>query len=145
VRKVTSPRSTVAVVAAEPETREVAGYGRFVGAPSRAQLERFFFLDDANSRLAAKRWGDHNRVGFALQLGTVRFLGMIPGDPTDVTGAVCVYVAEQVGAANASWLSGSLDRRTTRFEQVAKITTTYGYREFAVAEAEFVQWLNDRA
>jgi hypothetical protein len=76
---------------------------------------------------------------FALQLGTVRFLGTFPADPTDVPGAVCVYVAEQVGAANASWLSGYLDRRTTRFEHVAKITTRYGYREFAVADAEFVQ------
>jgi hypothetical protein len=57
----------------------------------------------------------------------------------------CVYVAEQVGAACASWPSGYLDRRTTRFEHVAKITTTYGYREFAVVEVEFVQWLNDRA
>jgi hypothetical protein len=62
-----------------------------------------------------------------------------------VPGAVCVYVAEQVGAACASWLSGYLDRRTTRFEHVAKITTRYGYREFAMVEAEFVRWLNDRA
>jgi hypothetical protein len=67
--KVPSPRSTVAVVVAEPETREVAAYGRFVGAPSRAQLERFFFLGDADSRLVAMCWGDRNRVGFAFAVG----------------------------------------------------------------------------
>jgi hypothetical protein len=27
---------------------QVAGYGRFDGVPSRADLERFFFLDDAD-------------------------------------------------------------------------------------------------
>jgi hypothetical protein len=62
-------------------------------------LERFIFLDDADSRLVAMCWGDRNRVGFALQLGTVRLLGTFPADPPDVPGAVCVYVAEQVGAA----------------------------------------------
>jgi hypothetical protein len=58
----------VAVVVAEPETREGGVHGRFIGAPSRAQLERFFFLDDADRRLVANRWGDRNRAGFALQL-----------------------------------------------------------------------------
>ncbi|MCA1698771.1 MAG: hypothetical protein LC790_07700 [Actinobacteria bacterium] len=34
--------------------------GRFVGAPSRAELERFFFLDDFDGRLVAKLRGDRN-------------------------------------------------------------------------------------
>ena len=89
--KVPSPRSTVAVVVAEPETREVAAYGRFVGAPSRAQLERFFFLGDADSRLVAMCWD-------RSQPGRVRVCSWAPcgcsarlaADPTDVPGAVCV-------------------------------------------------------
>jgi hypothetical protein len=37
---------------------QVAGYGRFDGVPSRADLERFFFLDDADKDLLGDRRGD---------------------------------------------------------------------------------------
>ena len=41
-------------------------YGRFNGAPSQAELEKVFFLDDADRVLVGRRRGDHNRLGFAL-------------------------------------------------------------------------------
>ena len=121
-----------------------AVYGHFDGPPSRAELERFFFLDDVDMRLVDKRRGDRNRVGFALQLGTVRFLGTFLADPTDVPTEVVDYVSAQVGAADASCLKGYLSRRPTRFEHVAEISQAYGYRDFADAENELEHWVDDR-
>lgn len=121
------------------------GYGRFLGQPSTAELERFFFLDDADRRLVNKRRGDSSRVGFALQLGTLRFLGTFLADPTDVPTEVVDYVAEQVGAADASCLKGYMRRRSTRFEHTAEIVAAYGFRDFKEAEAELEHWLDDRA
>jgi hypothetical protein len=47
-----------------------AAYGRFDGAPSRVELDRVFFLDDADRELIDERRGAPTQLGFALQLTT---------------------------------------------------------------------------
>src|SRR3954452_2514535 len=88
---------------------QAAAYGRFGGAPARAQLERFFFLDDADrQRIDRRRPGprrDSHRLGSALQLGTVRFLGTFLADPLAVPAEVVAYVAGQLGIAEPSCLA----------------------------------------
>jgi hypothetical protein len=128
---------------------QVAAYGRFAGAPARAQLERFFFLDDADrERIDRRRPGprrDRHRLGFALQLGTVRFLGTFLPDPTDVPAEAVAYVAAQLGIADPSCLATYPARAMTPYEHAWEIRRAYGYREFAAAEGELRAFLAARA
>ena len=48
---------------------QAANFGRFAGKLSRVELERFFYLDDADRELIAVRRADCSQLGFALQLG----------------------------------------------------------------------------
>jgi hypothetical protein len=63
---------------------QVVAYGRFTGELPAAEVERFFDLDDANRNVIARRRAEHHRLGFAVQLGTVRAVSRFLEDPLDV-------------------------------------------------------------
>ena len=52
--------------------QEAAAFGRYGGSVPLADLERFFCLDDADRKLVAGQREDHHRLGFSVQLATVR-------------------------------------------------------------------------
>ena len=124
---------------------EAASYGRFSGPPSRAELERAFFLDDADKALIARRRGDHNRLGFSLQVTTVRSLGLFLADPVDVPNVVLEYLAGQLGIADPSCVKRYTERRTTRFEHAEEVRAVLGLRDFADADMELTGWVDARA
>jgi hypothetical protein len=95
---------------------QIECYGKFGVPPSDMELERFFFLDDGDRKLVAKRRDDATRLGFALQLTTVRFLGTFLVNPIDVPVAVMEYVAAQLGIEDASVAKAYLKRDKTRLE-----------------------------
>ena len=47
-------------------------YGRFAVPPTPDELARFFHISDDDRSLIINRRGNHNKLGFAVQLGTVR-------------------------------------------------------------------------
>ncbi len=47
---------------------QASAYGRFTSGFTRAELERYFFLDDVDRALIEPKRRDHNKLGFAVQL-----------------------------------------------------------------------------
>ena len=123
---------------------QAEAYGRFAGLPSQTELERFFFLDDADLRLVGRRRGDHNRLGFGVQLATVRYLGAFLADPVDVPVEVGDCIAVQLEVAT-SCLAAYAEREKTRLEHQWEIAREYGYRDFVEVEVELARWVDDQA
>ena len=124
---------------------EAAAYGRYGGAPSQGELDRMFYLDDVDRALVAKRRGDHMRLGFTLQVTTVRYLGMFLQDPLDVPTVVLERLAGQLEIADSSCVKHYTERRSTPFDHREEIKAAYGLREFPDTEDEFARWARARA
>ncbi|MEU2358702.1 Tn3 family transposase [Streptomyces misionensis] len=124
---------------------QAARYAAYDGALARAELERFFFLDDADRALIESKRRSHNRLGFAAQLTTVRYLGVFLDDPTDIPAEVADCLAEQLGIADVSVLKAYGEREKTRFEHVWELGKLLEYTEFAEVEAELRAWVDARA
>ncbi len=121
-------------------------YGCYTEEPSPLQLARYFHFDDRDQQLIAQRQTAHTRLGFAVQLGTVRFLGTFLPDPTEVPASVVTYVATQLGIRDTTCLT-QYHIRDTHWDHATQIRRVYGYHEFHEPREVFhlVRWLYTRA
>jgi TnpA family transposase len=105
-------------------------YGRFAGELSAVELARYFHLDDKDRALIDKRRGDHNRLGFALQLGTVRCLGTFLPNLIDIPSSAIDFVAGQINVTNLDCLPHYRVRKQTLLAHRLEIQQEYAYCEF---------------
>lgn len=121
-------------------------YGCYNSEPTSEQLAKYFYLDDNDLQLIKKRRGNHNRLGLALQLCTVRFLGTFLTDPTDVPEVVVNYLISQLGINETNCLE-KYRKSETKWEHTVLIKQHYGYREFHSQPEHWklVRWLYQRS
>jgi len=121
-------------------------YGCYTEEPSPLQLARYFHFDDRDHQLIARHQRAHTRLGFAIQLGTVRFLGTFLPHPTHVPANVVTYVAQQLGLDDPMCLE-HYHARDTHWEHARQIQKSYDYRDFHDPREGFrlVRWLYSRA
>src|SRR5215831_12977040 len=111
-------------------------YGRFDGELTPEQLTRYFHLDDRDRRLVSSHRGDHNRLGFAIQLCAARFLGTFLEDLSDVPTGVINCLDRQLHIEQLSCFFLYRDNET-RWDHAAEIRRHCSFRDFTDPGAQF--------
>ncbi|MGH3899773.1 MAG: DUF4158 domain-containing protein [Pseudonocardiaceae bacterium] len=125
---------------------QASAYGRFTSGFTRAELERYFFLDDVDRALIEPKRRDHNKLGFAVQLATVCYVGRFLDDPLDgVPVELVAYLAEQLDIADPLCVKSYSERDKTRLEHLWEIRDADRWKEFSEVEDELGEWVQGRA
>ena len=117
----------------------------FPPSPSQENIITFFNLSTEDLNLINKRSGDYNRLGFALQMGTLRYLGFIPDELQNAPLTIVEYLAQQL-KVNPKSLSLYGKREKTRREQLQQIQSYLGWRKANQMDLLlWEKWLLERA
>ncbi|WP_340613297.1 DUF4158 domain-containing protein [Xenorhabdus thailandensis] len=77
-------------------------YGNYHGEMTKETLARYFHLDDFDRLNISEKRGEHNRLGYAVLLCIVRYLGRFPDLTAIIPGAVIDFLAEQLHIESGS-------------------------------------------
>jgi hypothetical protein len=111
-------------------------YGSYPSSLSADELGRHFHLDDDDRQWVSTKRRDGSRLGFALQLVTVRFLGTFLEDPVAVPSGVVQTVAAQIDVADLACAT-TYQQSEQRWRHTAEIRARCGYREFVDRGVQF--------
>jgi len=124
----------------------LATYAAFPGDMDRDWVGRACHLSSADLDLVRRRADEVTRLGFAVQLVTVRAIGTFLPAPAAVPAPVAAAVARQLEIDDPGVLAGYRDL-AVRWRHTAEIRARYGYREFTAQPGHFLllAWLYRRA
>lgn len=124
---------------------QAASFASFQGAPTRDELGKYFFLDDVDREKVVSKRRDHNKLGFAVQLGVVRYLRRFLPDPRQAPVEVVDYLAEQLGIEDSSCIKLYGQRDGTARTHAGEIEKADGWVDFSETAGELEKWLFARA
>jgi TnpA family transposase len=118
---------------------------RIPGNISKADLASFFTLTDSDLRVIPVKSSGYNRLGFALQISALRYMGFCPDDLTTTPPSVVRYVAFQLGIDPHDIARYGL-REQTRTDHVNNVEAHLGFRRAENRDLrELSKWLVKRA
>src|SRR6266852_5631379 len=117
---------------------------RFPATIPQDDLAVYFFLSEDDAREVNRQREPFNRLGYALQLCTLRYLGFVPTDFTATPEVAVTFVAEQLGIAPR--VLAQYDNRRTQSDHRRYVRAYLGFRQATPLDVYALQaWLVARA
>ena len=117
---------------------------RFPAAIPQDDLAVYFLLSEDDQREVNRQRESFNRLGYALQLCALRYLGFVPTDFTATPEAAVIFVAEQLRLAPR--VLALYDNRRTQSDHRRLVRAYLGFRPATPMDVYALQtWLLARA
>ncbi len=100
---------------------------------SEWELATYYTFTDHDIDVINRHRRDHNKLGFAVQLCTLRHPGWSFADVKEIPAPVLLYIAKQIHV-DPEVLSLYAQREPTRREHMEEIRQEYGYRNFSIRD-----------
>jgi TnpA family transposase len=108
-----------------------------------SMLNHYVLSEDDLHHINRKR-GDHNRLGFALQLCAFRYPGRFIQSDEPLSEKLGAFVSAQLGI-NSTEVEIYAKRKQTHYEHSVELQRTHHFLSFHQCEAEFIVWLTQTA
>jgi len=124
---------------------ERARRNRFPEVIVYEDLVTFFTLSEHDLERMPRSSAPHNRLGYALQLCALRFMGFVPDDLGTTPPEAVAFVAQQL-AVEPAVLAAYGSRAHTRQDHLQAVQAHLGYRKACEKDLQaLADWLLERA